>query len=185
MNVPKKYIPAPLDHLQNSRDVEHYVDALTLMIDHKYHSILDIGSFDGWMSIMLSEDLYDVTCIEKDSDLTDATKRYITKYLCRNLKVVTGDFLNVNITDTFDLVVCYEVMHMVAWDQLDLWLDKMESLGKTMAISLPNKADAKFKWKPTPELLNSLFQDKKNFRMNYLEYPQNNIPGNWFVSWDV
>lgn len=189
VTLPPDYMPIPGQHLNNPRDCEHYLNSLTIMMENDYHSILDIGCYDGWHPILLARDEYEVTGIEFIHSLVEAARRYAGVCDIKNVQFLESGWLTAQPPKMqYDLITAYEVLEHVPLGTVDEWIAKMERYGKTISISLPNQKheeNPQHQWTPTKELIDELFKGKNGLTIRYQEYPLTpTVPGNWFITYE-
>jgi len=190
VKLPDNYIPSPGSHLTNARDCEHYLNTLQNAIELDANSVLDIGAYDGWHAFLLELDGYEVQMVEFIPDLVKAAYRYIETHKIKGVSIIEADWLGANIPPEkkFDIITAYEVLEHVPLTKVPEWVAKMEYYGKRICISLPNQdhnQNQQHQWTPNEHIIKFLFGNKKNFRLQYREYPINkSIPGNWFIAYD-
>lgn len=185
------YIPNPIAHLENPRDNEHFIFTLKLIQENNCKTILDIGSYDGWLPLLLARQIptkFFSTC-EWVESLLAAGQKYAKLYDIKNYAAYHGDWLNIPIdfTGKWDLITCYEVLEHVPLDKIELFIKKMELYAKTIAISLPDQKhedNKQHQWTPK-EHLDVLFKNKKNLKIVYKKYVRFDLPCNWFITYDV
>lgn len=194
VKLPEGYVPVPGAHLTNSRDCEHYLNTLEIMFQNNYNSILDVGCYDGWHPLLLARDEFEVTGIEYIADLCNAGKRYAEYHKLSNVRFIEGTIIDAETIllpnlEKYDLVTCYEVLEHIPLEQVEEHIEKMEDLGKTISISLPNQKhedNPQHQWTPTIELIKELFYGRSNLTITYKDYPLNKqIPANWFITYNT
>jgi SAM-dependent methyltransferase len=193
VKLPEGYIPVPGAHLANARDCEHYLHTLQIMFQNNYNSILDVGCFDGWHPLLLARDEFEVVGVEFISDLCNAGKRYAEYHKLPNIKFIEGTIIEAETIllpklEKFDLVTCYEVLEHIPLSEVPRHLAKMEELGKTVSISLPDQKkedNIQHQWTPDKDLIYDIFGGK-NPDIIYKTYPTApQVPGNWFITYHV
>lgn len=188
VQLPQGYMPSPGAHLSNHRDCEHYMHTLNVMMLNDYETILDVGSYDGWLPILLCRDGYQVTMLEFIVALADAAKTYKNVHKLDNLTILNAKWMDINITKPYDLITCYEVLEHVEITEAIEWIDKMDKLAKTVSISLPDQKheeNNQHRWTPSIEIIESLFGNKKNYTCREIEYPGTNIPKNFIITYET
>ena len=190
IELPEGYECRPSQHLYNPRDNQHFIRTLKLMDNKKYTTLLDIGSWDGWLPLLLGHQNKTVTALEWVPDLSTATDRYAI-YHFLPVTAMNGDFLYDTIQfgkSEFDLVTAYEVLEHIPIELVPKFIDKMNAVAQTVMISLPNQdhnENGQHRWTPTEKLIRELFEDTQNLVIDYHEYLQTPIPGNWFIQYDT
>lgn len=190
VNVPDNYMPNPIAHLENQRDNEHAAFTLQLMFDRDYTTIFDIGSYDGWLPLLLTQEKnFQVDTCEWVDGLKEAGERFAQKHSIKNYKAQQGAWLdNIELRPQYDLVTAYEVLEHVEFNLVPVFIQKMEEHAKTVAISLPDQKhedNKQHQWTPTKELIEDMFKDKKNLAITYKKYIDPRIPANWFIAYDT
>ncbi len=192
VNLPQNYVVDPLGHIENQRDNEHFITTFRLIQENNYKTIFDIGSWDGWLPLLLARNFpnsFFSTC-EWVHDLLAAGQKYAEQNDIKNYAAYQGDWLNLKIdfTGKWDLITCYEVLEHVPLEQTELFIKKIELYAKHVAISLPDQAkenNIQHQWTPTKELIEQLFHNRKNLQIYYKKYVYFEIPSNWFITYDV
>lgn len=191
VDVPENYVPNPILHLENQRDNEHLVFALQIMYFNNYVSVFDIGSYTGWLPLLLTQDKFEVETCEWVKGLKESGERYANKMGIKNYKALQGSWLDIKDEDLrigYDLVTAFEVLEHVEFEQVPAFIQKMELYAKTVAISLPDQKkedNQQHQWTPTLELINDMFKGKKKLNITYKKYLNPQIPANWFIVYDT
>lgn len=190
--LPDGYMPSPGKHLANVRDCEHYLnslDILTELAPDTPATVLDIGSWDGWLPLLLARDGYDVTAVEFIPALVEAGRLYARTFDIKNFVYMESDWLSSQPSKmSYDLVTAYEVLEHVTLDVLPEHINKMERYGRNISISLPDQdhhLNPQHQWTPTQGLIEDFFGKKKNVSIRYKTYPGSTIPSNWFVTYGI
>jgi len=188
MNFGPDYLPDPNRHLSIPRDLKHYQYTISTLRGKRYKTILDIGCFDGWLDFLLTRMKYWVTGIELIEELANAANRYADRNFIP-YKAHHCRFMETEIKSIFDVVLCYETLEHVSFEDVPGFIDKMESLCNEMIlISLPDQKhedNIQHQWTPTEEVIKELFGHKKNFDLQYFSYGPGPVPPNWFISYEV
>jgi len=188
LKIPEGYLPRPHSHLGNPRDAFHYSMTVEKLQEGQVQTVLDVGCFDGWLDFLLIDKGFKVTGLELIKALADAAKVYASRNFYQ-YKIYQGFFDEVEVTESFDAVICFETLEHIALSSLGNYLEKLESLAKKMVlISLPNEdyeKNPQHLWTPTKDLIGDLWSDRKDFFIKYKDYPNTDIPGNWFISYRV
>lgn len=186
VEVSPDYMPRPINHIENARDNAHYVFTLEYLQKNNCKSVYDIGSWDGWLPLLLAHDGYDVTTCEWVQGLKETGEKYAAKYGLTNYKAQLGNWLEVDVKDTYDYISAYEVLEHVPFVNVSGFLVKMERYGQHIAVSLPDQeVNKQHQWVPTEKVVNDLFAGKKNVQIVYKKYHVSNIPSNWFITYDA
>jgi len=187
-NIPEYYVPDPFLHLGNIRDRVHFNMSLEMLNRYKIETVLDIGCYDGWLDFLLINSGYQVTGIELIEDLCEAAKRYTTAHSL-NYTIYQGFFEDLDIPGTYDAILCFETLEHMPFESIPGVLKKMESLTtKAVYLSLPDQdhtLNTQHLWTPTKEVINELFKNKKNFKVDYFSYTGTTIPSNWFITYEL
>jgi len=189
MNFGPDYLPNPDRHIRIKRDYKHYQYSFTELKTHQCKTVLDIGCFDGWLDFLLVRDGYSVTGIELIQELVDAANRYAERNFFP-YRAHQGRFLDMSmeIDHRFDVVMCYETLEHVDFQEVQSFIEKMESLSdRLILISLPDQKhedNPQHQWTPTDEIIERLFGEKRFFMVERYEY-KDGVPSNWFISYEI
>jgi len=181
------YIPQPERHLNNYRDGYHYEWVLNKLNKNLSKTILDIGSYDGWLDILLAKKGFKVEGIELIRALAKAAEKG-AKENHVEYEVHVGFFEDIVLNKKYNAVISFETLEHVYIESVPNYISKMERLcNGFIGISLPDqdcKLNTQHRWTPTEELIKGLFGKKNDFNLEYKEY-SNNIPSNWFISYSI
>ena len=180
------HVVLPRQHLNNARDSKHYEWSLQQLQSYKCKTVLDVGCWDGWLDMLLTESGYQVEGVEIVPDLINAADRYAFNNAIA-YKIHQGLFHEVSIDGHFDAVLLYEILEHIPLEIVEQSIDKAESLGNLILVSLPNQTceqnpQKQHRWTPTEDLIKSMWQTKPNYSLQYAEY-SGGTPANWFISW--
>lgn len=181
--VPENYLPIPQTHLNNIRDNEHYKFIKKLLLKRNYKTIFDIGSWDGWLPLLLAIDGFDVETCEWVLGLKKAGEKFATKNNLSNYKAYHSNWLDFEVSNNFDVISAFEVLEHIPFEEVHLFIEKMEKNCKTVAISLPDQNhlyNKQHQWTPCQTLIENMFKNKKNIEIDYVSY-RCTIPPNWFI----
>jgi len=184
--VPENYLPSPQIHLNNIRDNEHYKFINKLLIKRNYKTIFDIGSWDGWLPLLLAIDGFDVETCEWVLGLKKAGEKFAIKNNLLNYKAHHSNWLDFEISNYFDVISAFEVLEHVPFEEVSFFIKKMEKNCKTIVISLPDQNhlyNKQHQWTPCQTLIEDIFKNKKNIEIDYISY-RCTIPPNWFIVYD-
>lgn len=188
--MPGEWEVNPRAHLNNPRDKAHYEKAEYAFRKFGIKSFLDVGAFDGWLDflLLLSDRNYNGEGVEIESSLC----RMALNYSFSNglgYRIHNGFFDDIQFGKKYDCIFSFETLEHVSLDLFDSYIEKMESLSeKLILISLPDQKheeNNQHLWTPTQEFIENKFRNKKNFEIEYKDYPGTGIPGNWFFSYTV
>lgn len=186
LNIPAHYMPHPSSHLGNIRDRFHFEAALDTLGFAGMKTVLDVGCFDGWLDFLLTDRGYQVSGVELIESLANAARAYASLNGYR-YKLYQGFFDEVEINESFDAVLCFETLEHITMKMLEVYIEKIERLASHMVIiSLPEEDHEKNRqhlWTPTQQLIEDLWSDRRDFRLQYKDYPGTGIPANWFFSY--
>lgn len=184
--VQETWMPNPAAHLQNPRDAYHFDWTVSQLKGRSGDSILDVGSYDGWLDFLLIKQGFKVQGVEAIPNLCKSAEAYAAQH-CPSYRVHQGFFDEVEIGDRFDVVLCYETLEHIPLDMVPAYVSKMEAIAKkTVLISLPDQKhedNPQHLWTPRYGLLLALWGRKKGFEMTYKPYP--GLPANFLIRWDV
>ncbi|HLQ70323.1 MAG TPA: class I SAM-dependent methyltransferase [Bacillota bacterium] len=101
--------------------VEHSIDKLRRLCDSNAHKILELGGGNGQFAVTAAQHGYDITVIEIIPECVEHIYHLKEKYhIGENLRIIEGDFYEVSLMDSFD-VVCY-------WDGFGIESDAEQQL---------------------------------------------------------
>jgi len=153
--------------------------------------VLDIGSSDGWLSLYLAKQHRQVSALDFVKRGMDWTRQHAER-LGVNVDLRYGfieDVSEVFKDKKFDCILAYEILEHLDYRRLPWYLKKMESLldiGGKILISLPNQNlhdNLEHLWSPSEKLIEEVFKNKPCYQLQWVEIPNHEIPGNWFVSY--
>lgn len=183
-----EYMPNPRAHLQSERDRFHFSWTLRQLALLPGASILDVGCWDGWLGFLLMEEGFRVHGVELIPDLALAARRYAAAIKAKGYHVYQGFFDKLSINGSYDVVTCYEVLEHLPIELAAEYIEKMDALANRHCfVSLPDQRhedNDQHQWTPSGDLIDELFWHKKNYALEYRDYPGTGIPGNWMIRWD-
>lgn len=192
INLPENYEVNLFAHLENHRDNEHFITTMKYALEDKATTILDIGSWDGWLPLLLARNFKNmhISSCEWVLSLLNAGERYAKKHDLKNYYAYHGNWLDIEIstTEKWDLITCYEVIEHIPFEKVKEFIQKIEKHAKRIIISLPDqkKEDNKqHQWTPTKEIIDSLFKEKKDVKITYKRYFSSKIQPNWFITYSI
>lgn len=181
--VQGSWMPNPQAHLNSPRDAFHFFYTLALLRDLPGASILDVGSYDGWLDFLLLDQGYKVEGVEAIPELCASARSYASGYV-----VHQGFFDEVKIDKHFDVALCFETLEHIPLDAVPAYVAKMEAIAtRRILISLPDQRhedNAQHLWSPSMDLIQSMWGNKKGFSVTYKTYPGTDVPPNFFIRWD-
>jgi len=196
VSLPPGYAPNPEAHLGNVRDRVHFDRAFRWLTSIGARTVLDVGSYDGWLDFLLTAKGFSMTGVELIQDLADAALRYAERNFLP-YEVQVGDFLELNVGREFadeddphdgrrwDAVICFETLeHMPLEDAKECARRFAEVATKGVIISLPEQRhedNAQHLWTPTSWLIHEIWGGLPGYDMERVPYPGTTIPSNWFV----
>ncbi len=194
VNLPQNYKVNLFAHLENQRDNEHFITTLKCALDNNIATMLDIGSWDGWLPLLIARNFKSIhvsTC-EWILNLLEAGEKYAKEHNVKNYYAYHGNWLDLPIENQikWDLVTCFEVLEHVQLEQVNAFIQKIEQHAKHIIISLPDQKhedNKQHQWTPTKVLIEQLFQNKKNLQITYKKYvcAAAQIQSNWFIFYDT
>ncbi|MBD3260318.1 MAG: methyltransferase domain-containing protein [Candidatus Altiarchaeales archaeon] len=188
VNLPPGYLPNPEQHLSNMRDGFHAIWTLKQLEDMQHATVLDIGCYDGWLDFLLILRGYILVGVEVVPELAEAARHYAERNFLP-YEVHTGFFDELDIKSPFDVVMAYEVLEHVSFDEIPDYIARMERVAqKKVLISLPDQKheeNEQHLWTPTEELIKELWGDRKEFHLGYRTYEGTDIPPNFFISYMI
>lgn len=178
------WVPDPEAHLQSPRDAYHFDWTVSQLKGLSRCSILDVGSWDGWLDFLLIKQGFKVEGVEAIPDLCTSALSYPGK---GSYRVHQGFFEDVQIDQRFDVVLAYEVLEHIPLALVPEYVAKMEAIAtRRILISLPDQNhqdNPQHLWTPFYALILSMWSHKRNFEMTYK--PFHGIPANFLMSWDL
>ena len=204
VNLPPGYVPNPEAHLGNVRDKVHFDRAYRWLTSIGARTVLDVGSYDGWLDFLLTGKGFSMTGVELIQDLADAALRYAERNFLP-YEVQVGDFLDLNVGREFvdedgrfededgqhdgrrwDAIICFEMLeHMPLEDAKECARRFAETARKGVLISLPDQKhedNRQHLWSPSIEIVHEIWGGMPGFATERVAYPSTTIPSNWFVS---
>lgn len=172
-----------------NRDREHirFTDFHTKAGDN----VLDIGSADGWLSLYLAKKGCQVTALDIVDrgiqwTLDQAVKLGVTLGVCKGF---IEDAPQIFVNKKFDIIILYEILEHLDYLQVPQYLSNLEKLlsenGKIL-ISLPKqdlRHNTEHLWTPSDLLITRLLSKKPNLKIDWMDIPNHEVPGNWFISY--
>lgn len=186
VRLPEGYVPDPMSHLGNTRDSNHYLKASKWLKEIGAKTVLDVGSYDGWLDFLLIGKGFRVTGVELIPDLMDAAVRYGNRNFVE-YEALGGYFLDVEFDGrTFDAVLCFETLeHMPLEDAKESARRFAAMARKGVMVSLPDQdhhVNHQHLWSPNEEVIRDIWGGLPGFKVEYQSYPGTTIPGNWFIT---
>jgi len=162
VQVKENYIPEPLSHMSIWRDSLIYINTLLNMKDKK--SYLDIGTYDGWLPLMLAEDGCDTYGVEWVCGLVMSARRYAAQRRIKNFRGICANWFDIEFDFKFDVASAYDVLECVPFVQVPRFVLKMERYASRILLSFNgNFSRSSQQWGATDALLYKLFENKKDF----------------------
>ncbi len=182
------WMPYPEAHLQSIRDGQHFYWTLAQLADLPGASILDVGSYDGWLDFLLIRKGFKPHGVELIPELARSAMAYANanqlEYLCYN------NFFD--LTDPiqkYDAVLAYEVLEHIPLESVPAYVAKMEGLAKSrILISLPDQRhedNLQHLWTPSEDLICDMWGENNGFTLERSEYNGTDIPANFFIRWEL
>jgi 2-polyprenyl-3-methyl-5-hydroxy-6-metoxy-1,4-benzoquinol methylase len=194
VEVPQNYLPIPESHFNCDRDLYHYNYTAKYLVAHpEIKTLLDVGAWDSWLGLIIATyaETYGmhVTTMELIPGLAMSAYKYAEKNNIKNFLSLIGSFEDYPIPkeQRWDLITCYEVLEHVQSYEVPAFLKKIEAHADHVILSLPNQNhldNPQHQWTPTDKNIESMFGEKKNINISYVEY-QSKTPGNWFITYDT
>jgi 2-polyprenyl-3-methyl-5-hydroxy-6-metoxy-1,4-benzoquinol methylase len=154
-------------------------------------SVLDIGSADGWLSLYLAKEGRDISAVDFVKRGMEWTKQHAQRLgVSVDLRYGFLESLEEVFADKkFNCILAYEVLEHVDYRMLPWYLKKLESLlkpnGKVL-VSLPMQDlndNPEHLWSPSEKLIHKVFANKSNYQIQWVEMPNHDVPGDWFISY--
>lgn len=155
--------------------------------------VLDIGSADGWLALYLAKEGRKVSAIDFVKRGMDWTTEHAARLdvdidlrygFIEDVEAVFGN-------KKFDCILAYEILEHLDYLRLPWYLEKIEALlkpGGKVLISLPMQDlidNSEHLWSPNEKLILKVFGNKPNFKLNWVPIPNHEVPGDWFISYQV
>ena len=175
-----------------SRDKIHikYTDEKAELLGDKL-DILDVGSADGWLALYLAKKGHNVSGLEFVSRGMDWTKSNATRLGVEiDLRYGYAEDTDTVFSDKqFDLILAYEILEHLDYQKIPWYLDKFDKClkpGGKVLVSLPNQdliVNPEHLWSPSKKLIDKVFLNKFELVIEWIDIPNHEIPGNWFISY--
>jgi len=185
VDLPPGYVPDPQRHLGNIRDSTHFTKAAKWLESIGAKTVLDVGSYDGWLDFLLIAKGFSVVGVELIEGLADAAVRYGNRNFLE-YEVQMGYFLDIELGRTFDAVICFETLEHMPLDDARESAKRFASLArKGVMVSLPDQdhhQNPQHLFTPTEALIKDIWGGMPGYTLEYVPYPGTTIPANWFIS---
>lgn len=183
------WMPNPEAHLQSVRDAAHFNWTIDQLHDIPGATILDVGSYDGWLDFLLIGKGFKVRGVELIPALAESARSYA---LAHGLEyaVYEGFFDQLHLTGlTYQVGLCYEVLEHVPFEMVQTYVTNLETRAtRRILISLPDQRhedNNQHLWSPSIDIIKSLWGTRKDFKLTTQAYPGTDIPSNFFISWNL
>lgn len=77
---------------------------ISFIKEHDVKSVLEVGTAIGYSTILIKEAVNNITSIERDEKRYDIAVKNVELSNLKNITLIKGDALDINITDKFDLI---------------------------------------------------------------------------------
>lgn len=77
---------------------------ISFIKEHDVKSVLEVGTAIGYSTILIKEAVNNITSIERDEKRYDIAIKNVKLSNLKNITLIKGDALDINITDKFDLI---------------------------------------------------------------------------------
>jgi len=174
-----------------SRDRSHI--EYILLNTEAGQKVLDIGSADGWLSLYLAKQYRQVSALEFVERGMNWTREHAAR-LGVTIDLRYGfieDAHTVFPVNSFDAILLLEILEHLDYWRLPWYLSNVEALlvsGGKVLISLPKqdmRDNVEHLWSPNEKLIHKLFEDKKDFHVQWTDMPNHGVEGCWFIKYTV
>lgn len=77
---------------------------ISFIKEHDVKSVLEVGTAIGYSTILIKEAVNNITSIERDEERYDIAVKNVKLSNLKNITLIKGNALDINITDKFDLI---------------------------------------------------------------------------------
>ncbi len=101
----------------------------------KNDTVIDLGCFDGLVSLDLAEKVKKVVGIDNDEKKIMRAQEKLKKGDCKNVSFLVGDITNINFNKKFDKIILSNVLEHI--ERRDEFLKKLHELSSTILLRVP------------------------------------------------